>query len=942
MNMPPANANALSTTIAPAKTGQKDPAREPGEKPWTQSHDLMLAKLKVDPVTGLSSSEVLARRAKYGMNRLEEKKEKSAWSILVYQFKSALVALLMVAAIASFAFHEYLEGTAIIIVVVINAIIGFITESRATRSMEALYSMTKVSTNVLREKQVQNILAEELVPSDIIVLDAGDVVSADCRVIEASKLKVDESTFTGESMPVEKRMEPVAADTVLAERYCMLYNGTAVTRGNARGLVVATGKNTELGKIAKSVEQADEEITPLEERLTKLGQKLVWLLMGIVVVVVISGILRGQDLLLMIETAIALAVAAVPEGLPIVATIALARGMLRMAKRNVLVSRLSAVETLGSTSVICTDKTGTLTENRMTVTYVETPHEGINITGSGLSLEGTFNNANGTIDPSAQRALDEVIQVSTLCNNAALRATEKGVSFVGDPMEAALLIMGRKAGVVRDELVASMPEVKEEAFDSILKMMATYHSINPKIDEDGAINKIGKSGNVLEEEEEEYLVAVKGAPESVLKACATLAGKNGTQKMGEQERAGLMKRNNELATDGLRILAIASKQASSLSEKPYENLNFLGFVGMLDPPRPEAKDAIHAFREAGIRVIMLTGDQIPTARNVGLSVGLIENEDESVLHGREIRPPDELDRTGREKLLTTNIFARVDPAQKLNLIELHQRNGAIVAMTGDGVNDAPALKKADIGVAMGQRGTQVAVEASDMVLQDDNFSSIVMAVEYGRTIFANIRSFVYYLLSCNISELMVILIATLLGTILPLLPLQILFLNLVTDIFPAFALGVNRGSMDTMRRPPRGSDEAIITKRHWLGIAGYGLTITFSVLFAFILALGPLEMGDQRAVTIAFLTLAFAQLWHVFNMRDPGTKFFKNRVTTNKYVWVALGICVFLLMAATYAPGLSLALNTVDPGLNGWALILGASLVPWVVGQVYCSFAKPE
>jgi Ca2+-transporting ATPase len=877
-------------------------------KPWLSPWEDTLEDLEVSASSGLTQSQSKQRRREYGPNRLRQAKSKSAWLILVDQFKSLIVALLAVGAIISFIFGEWVDGIAIVVVILINAAIGFITELRAVRSMEALREMGSVSARVRRDGGVQEVQAEELVPGDIVLLEGGDVVTADLRLIEASRLQANESALTGESVPVIKQVDSLEDEVPVAERSNMLFKGTAVTRGAGEGVVVATGMDTELGQISSLVEEAEEESTPLEERIDQLGRKLVWLTLGVIVLVAVAGVLRGKEILLMIETAVALAVAAVPEGLPIVATIALARGMMRMAERNALINRLAAVETLGGTNVICTDKTGTLTENQMTVTRLFLDSGEIEVSGEGLEREGEFIKEEESLKLSEDGLLRRVLEVGVLCNNASF---SKAGQALGDPVEVALLVAGVKADIHRDDLLERAPEEREEAFDPDLKMMATSHH-----------------------EDDRYRVAVKGAPEAVLNACSQISTNEGERELSQEVHEAWLKHNQQLAEEGLRVLAIAEKWVASVDSEPYENLTFLGLAGMIDPPREEVRPAVTACREAGIQVTMVTGDQPITARNVGLAVGLTEDNQDSIIHGRDLKSPNQLGQKERRKILQSPILARVSPEQKLDLIALHQENSSIVAMTGDGVNDAPALKKADIGIAMGQRGTQVAREAADMVLKDDAFSTIVVAVEQGRVIFDNIRKFVLYLISCNVSEIAVVFLASLINAPLPIRPLQILFLNLVTDVFPALALGVGEGDPAVMKRPPRDPEEPILTRGHWSTIGAYGLIITISVLAALGLAFNWLGMKEEQAVTVSFLTLAFAQLWHVFNMRDKNSNILRNEVTGNRYVWAALALCTVLLLAAVYIPVLADVLGVVDPGLKGWALVLVMSLVPLAAGQI--------
>ncbi len=881
--------------------------------PWAHSWQEVLDNLHVSRQTGLSTVEVRRRRRRYGPNRLREAKARSAWLILAEQFKSLMTVLLTAAATLSFVLGDWIEGIAIMVVIFINAAIGFFTELRAVRSMEALYRMGRVTARVRREGRTQEILSEDLVPGDIVLLEGGDVIAADLRLTEASKLQVDESALTGESFPVNKDTRALAADTSLAERANMVFKGTAVTRGSGEGLVVATGMGTELGQISSLVEETKDEETPLERRLDQMSRRLIWVTLAIVVLVAAAGILAGKEMFLMIETAIALAVAAVPEGLPIVATIALARGMWRMARRNALINRLSAVETLGATNVICTDKTGTLTENRMTVSEILLESGGMMFEGDVVLGRNSVTGSGESLDVDGQRLLREVLEIAVLCNNASLGDSQpEGTKSIGDPLEIALLVAGEKVGIHQGELIRKLPEAREDAFDSDTKMMATFHR-------DG----------------DRFKMAVKGAPEVVLEVSSQIRTVEGQRAMGVRDRKRWLKLNEEMAEKGLRVLALATTEVATVDTETYDQLIFLGLVGLIDPPRSDVRQAIRSCRDAGIRVIMVTGDQAETARNVGLAVDLIDTADGvAVVPGEEIENPDRLSEADRKRLLQVPIFARVSPKEKLDLIALHQGNNSVVAMTGDGVNDAPALKKADIGVAMGQRGTQVAREAADMILKDDAFPTIVVAIEQGRVIFNNIRKFVLFLISCNVSEIMAVSLASMVNAPLPILPLQILFLNLVTDVFPALALGVGEGGPTIMNDRPRDPREPILTRHHWLAIGGYGLTMTLSVLGALTLALIWLKMGERQAVTVSFLTLAFTQLWHVFNMRDRRSGLIINEITRNPFVWGALVLCVALLLLVVYIPGLALVLKLENPGATGWILVIVMSFIPCFLGQV--------
>ncbi len=880
--------------------------RPPWSRPWQEVADT----LRTDPRRGLSKADVESRRERVGANRLRQVKRESAWRILVRQVQSLIALLLLGAAAIAFAFGETREALSIGAVIAINTALGFITELKAVRSMEALRSLGRVRTRARRDGEVISLAAWELVPGDTVILEAGDLVPADLRVTDVSKLQADESTLTGESMPVGKAPESLGIETSLAERSNMLYRGTSLTRGSAEAIVVDTGMRTEIGHIAELVEHADAELTPLERRLNRLATRLVWVTVGIAAVVALSGVLAGKELFLMIQTAIALAVATVPEGLPIVATVALARGMWRMAQRNALLNRLAAVEALGSTTIICSDKTGTLTENRMTVTELVIDGRSIKVSDETTDDSARFRNDGNILTPD-DPLLRSALETAVLCNNAEVPDEPGQNGGAGDPLEISLLVLGRKAGLTRHDLMSRMPEAREEAFDPESKKMATFHP-----------------------DREGYRVAVKGAPESVLKVSSRALTREGERSLDDDMRRQWLAQNQRMADDGLRVLALATKVVDSTSDAPYENLVFVGLVGIVDPPRADARIAIEACHAAGIRVIMATGDQPGTARAIGAALGMIENGDTSIVHGDEFDALISGTPDAQQRLLDAQVFARVTPQQKLDLVALHQDNGAIVAMTGDGVNDAPALRQADIGIAMGQRGTQVAAEAADMVLQDDKLSTVVMAVEQGRIIFDNIRRFVFYLLSCNVSEVMLVAIAPLAQMPLPITPLQILFLNLVTDVFPALALGVGEGDGHTMERPPRDPKVAIIGRDDWVTIASYGLLLTASVFGSLVVATEYLELGPSGAVTLSFLTLAFAQLWHVFNMRHATSAPVRNDITRNPYVWAALLLCTGLLLAAVYVPSLALALDIVPPDRQAWMVIAGFSILPLIVGQL--------
>lgn len=887
------------------------------ENPWIKKKEALLELLKVDPNEGLNKTAVRQKRKMFGSNELKRVEKKSVWKILFDQVKSILVAFLIIASILSFVFGEIVDGIAIIIVIVINTAVGFFTEYRAQRAIESLYELTKVKTTVRRTGETKEIEADKLVIGDIIVLNTGDLIPADARIINSSNLQVDEASLTGESVPISKEEKILEKETPLADRKNMLYKGTAVTRGSGEGVVVAIGEDTEIGKISTLVKKAKKGETPLTRRLAKLGRELLWVTLVIAAVIFGVGFLRGKELMLMIESSTALAVATVPEGLPIVATIALARGMWRMANKNAIVNRLSAVEALGSTNIICVDKTGTLTENQMTVTKIVLHDTKIKVTGRGLKPEGEFLVDSTKITPTELEPLHKIIQVGVFCNDAEIQQNgAKQFNAFGDPIEAALLILGGKADIWREDLLKEHPQVKLEPFDVKVKMM-------------GTINKFS----------DRFFVSVKGAPEVVLDVCDTIETKEGIIELTDELRNKLLKINKEMAEDGFRVIGCAYKETESPEVELYEDLTFLGLVDFLDPPREEVKPAIIQCKNAGIKIVMVTGDQAATAKNIARNLSLA-HEPFKILNGEDIKTIDEMTEELKEEIKETDIFARFTPEQKLQLIDVYQADDAVVAMTGDGVNDAPALEKANIGVAMGKRGTQVAKEASDMIIKDDNFQTITYAVEEGRIIANNIRKFVMFLLSCNLSEMFLIFIPSILNLPLLITPLQILFLNLITDIFPAFALAVCRGEQQIMEQPPRPPDEPILTKKHWTFIITYGIILTMPPLASFFILSGITTNIDDYVLTITFLVLAFTQLWHAFNMRQKGSNIIKNEITTNIYMWLGIALSIIILIIGTYLPGLQTYLHTTNPRIDGWLLIIGISLIPLVIGQLWISFSE--
>lgn len=877
-----------------------------------KSADEVLQDFGVDPKNGLSRREAEQQLERYGPNKLRQARTRSAWRIFLDQFKSMVIIVLVIAGCIAFTFQHWAEGLAIAAVLLVNAGIGFFTEYKAIRSMEALRAMGGDTIRIRREGEEQELEVEFLVGGDIVIFEGGDLVPADIRLIESNNVRVNESALTGESLPVRKTVEAVEADAALAERTCMLYKGTTLTEGSGEGLVAGTGMHTELGRISALAETAEEESTPLQKRLDQLGRRLAWITLIVAAVVALVGLLAGQDPGRMIETAIALGVAAIPEGLPIVATLALARGMHLMARRSALINKLPAVETLGATKIIFTDKTGTLTENQMTLHRVNTFAGDFELDETSGTVQGEGGTEN--------QLLRRILEVGVLCSNASLQDLDKDDipdEEQGDPTETALLRSGLMFDLDRSRLLREKPEEKEIPFDPEEMMMATYH----------------RSSQGLE-------IAVKGAPSRVLKACTHFVRDfdGNESSLDEEQRRQWNEQAEHLAEEGLRVLALADKTARSLEEEPYSELRFLGLIGLFDPPRQDVRQAIAECQSAGIRVVMVTGDQPATAAAIARQTGLVQNRQPRVLHGRELKDPADMIPEERQRIQETDVFARVSPEQKLNLVKLFQEERQTVAMTGDGVNDAPALKKADIGVAMGRRGTDAARQVADMVLQNDAFASIVAAVRQGRIIFSNIRKSVMFMLCTNVAEVMAVAAASAAGGFshfpLPLLPLQILYLNVITDVFPAIALGMGEGEPNMMQREPRPQSEPVLTRGHWSAVAGWAVLLAGSVLGSLAIALYVLDFEPLQAVTVSFLTLGFSKLWFVYNLRNPDTSFFENDIIKNPYILGSIGLCSLLLLAAVFVPGLSDVLKTRIPDWSGWLLLLGMSLLPFVLGQL--------
>jgi Ca2+-transporting ATPase len=798
-------------------------------------------------------------------------------------------------------------------VLVINAAIGFLTEWKAEQALTALRKQTSAVAHVIREGEAHEVPAAELVPGDVALLAAGARVPADGRVTESVRLQAEEAALTGESLPVAKTTDPLPDEHApLADRVNMAFMGTAVTDGRGRMIVTATGMRTEVGRIGALIEEAGDADTPLEGKLAHLGRALIGIVLALCAVIVLAGRLRGNALLYMLEVGISLAIAAVPEGLPAVTTMTLALGMQRMARLRALVRRLPAVETLGSTTVICTDKTGTLTQNEMTVRALHLGARRLEVTGSGYATHGEFRVEDRRVEPRRDDHLALALRIGALCNDARIDRADGRTAVLGDPTEAALIVAAEKAGLGRAGLDRDYPRIGEVPFGSDTKRMVTVHRAPD-----------GKT-----------VAYVKGAPSVLLDASPSQFVTPGERPLAAEDRERLLALNGEMAGRALRVLALAYRELPDGYDESQlaRDLVFVGLVGMIDPLRDQAESAVARCRQAGIRTVMITGDQPATAAEIGRQLGLdrdAQGRPLQTVHGRDLAG---LDAAGwRRVAAATGVFARVSPEHKLRIVQTLQGQGEIVAMTGDGVNDAPALKQADIGVAMGRTGTEVAKETADLIITDDNFATIVVAVEQGRIIYANIIRFIHYLFSCNIAEIASVFAAIMIGWPLPLGPLQVLWLNIVTDVFPAMALALEPSAPDVMRRPPHDPKEPLMTPRFVGLIAWQGLLLAGVTLAAFFTGLqwyGTQGTGLRQAVTMGFMTLALAQVFHAFNARSQRRSAFTDRLFTNGWLWGAVLACLILQVAAVYWRPVQTALRTVPLTAPDWAVVAASSLAP--------------
>ncbi len=910
--------------------------------------------LGTDTATGLRSAEAEARLAQYGPNELAERPRPGFWQLLLGQFNNFLVIILIIAAVLSLLLGEVIEAGAIMAIVILNAVLGVIQESKAEESLAALKKMAAPDAHVLRDGHRVTIPAGKLVPGDVVFLEAGNYVPADLRLTESVNLKIDEASLTGESVPVEEVADVrLSQDVPLGDRINSAFMGTTVTYGRGAGIVVANGMRTQIGLIAEMIQSYEEEPTPLQRRLDQLGRWLGWGSLIICGIVFVEAIIQDTDLSIiasqglmpyLVQTqqqivdlfivAVSLAIAAVPEGLPAVVTICLALGMREMVRRHALIRRLPAVETLGSATIICSDKTGTLTQNEMMVVRLYVAEWRLDVSGEGYQPRGEFNHYGDPADPRDNFEMMALLTGSLLCSDARLEQLESGdgdeqYRIVGDPTEAAMVVVAAKAGLWRDEVEERLPRVAEVPFDSDRKRMSTIHRL------DGPPLRFGGEGGG-KGTGSEYIIYVKGAPDVMLPLCDTILEDGVDVPLTPGRRQHVENTVRDLGREGLRVLAVAYRRLDRLPEEVNadeieRDMALIGLVAMIDPARPEVGPAVEQAREAGIRTMMITGDYPDTARTIAQEIGLLRPDGE-VMAGTELN--DISDEQLAERIQDVDVFARVSPQHKVRIVEALKARDHVVAMTGDGVNDAPALKRASIGVAMGITGTDVSKETADIVLTDDNYASIVSAVEQGRIIYSNIRKFVYYLISCNLAEIMVIFLATLAGSLPPLTAIQLLWLNLLTDGAPALALGMEKGDPDIMEQPPRPAREPIINRSMLVGIIVQTIAITTVVLAAYYIGWAWAPSSPALAQTMAFVTLSASELVRAYTARSERASLFRLGVFSNKYMQYAVLLSIVLLLSAVYLSFLRPIFNTVPLGVQEWTVVLPLLLVPGVAAEI--------
>ncbi len=893
--------------------------------PWYQlSLEEISKELGTDAKRGLSFPEAEARLAKYGPNELARKKGKTIIQMLLEQFKDYMVMILIIASAVSILVGEVTDSIVIIGIVIVNACLGVFQEYKAGKALEALKKMSAPNAKVIRDGENFTIPGVELVPGDLVVLETGDYVPADVRITESINLKVEEAALTGESVPVEKYADAkLEGDIGLGDQINSGFMSTLVTYGRGQGIVTSTGMHTVIGKIAEMIQDDEEEDTPLQKKLTQMGKVLGTACLAVCAIVFVMGLLRGEHLLEMFMTAISLAVAAIPEGLPAVVTIVLALGMQRMVKHNSIMKRLHAVETLGSTTVICSDKTGTLTQNQMTAVKMYIPGAVVSIGGEGYNPKGELTVDGTKVDLMAEPAMYRLLEIQALCNDSRLEYEKVDGNdiwkIMGDPTEGAMIVAAAKVGMDKASMNIRQPRLQEIPFDSQRKLMTTFHK----------------------NEKGELMAYTKGAPDILVNLCTRIMRRDGSiDTITPADVESILTENKALASQALRVLAMAFKPVGEIPGHPTPetdeiDLVFTGLVGMIDLPRVEAIEAIKICKKAGIRVIMITGDYKDTAAAIARDLGIIDNTDD-VLTGPDLNKMDE--DTLNEAVKTVSVFARVSPEHKVRIVQAVKNNGGIVAMTGDGVNDAPALKRADIGVAMGITGTDVTKETADMIITDDNFASIVAAVEEGRVIYSNIRKFVFFLMSCNVGEILIIFLSMIFQWPIPLLPIHLLWVNLVTDAFPALALGTEQKEPGLMHEPPRNPSEPIINRDMIINIVVQACVMTGAVLGAFYY--GWSEYGLEVGRTYAFVTLITCELLRAYTARSEKNSIFKIGVFSNKNMNLATVVSFSLLVVVMLIPALREVFNVTEFHIHDWDFVILVSIMPVIFGELTKYFKK--
>ncbi|UTI40482.1 calcium-translocating P-type ATPase, SERCA-type [Niallia sp. RD1] len=864
--------------------------------------------LNTDFSAGLTEEEAEKRRKKFGFNELDEGEKQSLLLIFFSQFKDFMVLVLLAATLVSGLLGEYIDAIAIIAIIILNSFLGFFQEIRAEKSLSALKELSQPHVHALRNGEWINILSKELVPGDVIKFASGDRIGADVRIIESRSLEVEESALTGESVPVRKTVSAIKNNNLaLGDMENMGFMGTMVSRGSGVGVVIGTGMKTAMGQIADLLQNADSVTTPLQRRLEQLGKILIVTALLLTVLVVVIGVLQGNDLYTMVLAGVSLAVAAIPEGLPAIVTIALSLGVQKMIRKNAVVRKLPAVETLGCASVICSDKTGTLTQNKMTVTRAWIGGKTYTVDGTGYEPQGKYYVDEKIVEPTKDKALQQLLTFGMLCNHAEILQKDGEYVLNGDPTEGAILVAGMKAGFTRNQLLNQFTIVNEFPFDSTRKMMSV----------------------IVKDPTGRQFVVTKGAPDVLIGQSKSILFENRSTVLGIEQKKVVQEAINGLASQALRTIAVGYKEISAntiiLHEREAEkDLVFIGLQGIIDPPRPEVKQAVKECKEAGIKTVMITGDHVITAKAIAKQLGIANNRSK-VMEGKELS---DLSLNELEDIVEdVSVFARVSPEHKLKIVQAFQNRGHVVAMTGDGVNDAPAIKKANIGIAMGITGTDVAKEASSLVLMDDNFASIKAAIVEGRNIYVNIRKFIRYLLASNVGEILVMLFAMLLAMPLPLVPIQILWVNLMTDGLPAMALGLDRPEDNVMKRGPRSPNEGVFSRGLGWKVISRGFLIGVSTILAFMFAYDNNPENLEYAQTVAFITLVLAQLIHVFDCRSEKSILSRNPFGNMYLVWAVISSLV-LALVVIYVPFLQEIFHTLPIAMKDWPMIIGFASVP--------------